>query len=65
MLINHGLENVVVVDVPTHKCGKQMGANNEGKSDISQKCHKCNGKPWTISYINGLTCFAPKRNWNT
>jgi hypothetical protein len=32
MLIIHGLENVVIVDVRTQKCGKTvlMGANNEG-----------------------------------
>ena len=31
MLINHGLKNVVIVDVPTYKGGKTilMGANNE------------------------------------
>lgn len=55
MLIKHRLENMVIV--PTHKCGETilMAAYNDGKSDLSQKCHDCSGKPWTVSYMNGLT----------
>jgi hypothetical protein len=56
---------MVIVDVSAYKCRKTilMGEDAQGKIRSIAEVPYCNGKLWTLSYMNGLTTilYAKKK----